>query len=185
MVQLLNRASVSLLGGRSLLLWGICIRKQVPYYSYHIWGELSRQASGRGMIKTLVCFISVPLLLYDAAHTKVSRRTHLFKCCFHWYVWHSFVSCWSAFYFLPRGHPAAGWWTSSGAGSRQHLSLKELLTVQQFRGQSGQRHKAGVRSWAENIVKLPVLLNSSCFVVTSWEKRAECGKVVLAISPMI
>lgn len=132
-----------------------------------------------------MCFISVPLFLYDTAHTKVSGGIHPFKWCFHWHVWHSFLSCWRAFCFLPRGHLAAGWWTSSGAVSRQHPSLKELLIVQQFHGQSGWPHKAGVRSWVESTVKLPALLNGLCFVVTSWEKGAGCGKVVMATSPMI
>lgn len=126
-----------------LLPSGICIREQMLWFRYHIWREFSRQVSGRGMIKTLPCFISVPRFLYDPALTKVSGRIHPCKRCFHWHGLYSFLSCWSALSFLPGGHLAAGWWTSSSAGSRGHGSLKELLTVQQFHGPSGRPQKAG------------------------------------------
>lgn len=53
-------SAVSLLGGKSVFLGGVSIRKQMPWFSCCVWGELSRQASGRGRIKAVMCFILAP-----------------------------------------------------------------------------------------------------------------------------
>lgn len=75
MAQLLNRCTVSLLGGRSVFLSGFWVWEQIPWHSYHVWGEFSVQVSERGAIKTLMCFVSVPCYLYDSLAT-VSRIIH-------------------------------------------------------------------------------------------------------------
>lgn len=101
MAQLLNRCTVSLLGGRSVFLSGFWVWKQIPWHSCHVWGEFSMQVSERGAVKTLTCFVSVPCFLYDSL-APVGRIIHSFEWCF----------CADLLCFLPRevsDGPAVFW----------------------------------------------------------------------------
>lgn len=74
----------------------------------YVWGELSRQASGRGMIKALVCFISVPHFCMIMLSLKsVGEYTHL-TGAFIGMACINFCRVDLPFLFLPGGHPAAG-----------------------------------------------------------------------------